>query len=55
MTTKKIDADKQYRVKLKRVVKLGEGRTVLHPRNDNVIKGRVLETILDFVASYEEA
>ena len=49
-----IDPDKSYRIKLSRVVKVGfEGRIVLAPRNDNVVKGNVLETIRDSVTDIE--
>lgn len=54
MASKKIDPEKHYRIKLKRVVAAVEGRPLLHPRNDNVVKGKVLVTIEEFVDSYEE-
>jgi hypothetical protein len=56
----KIDADKSYRVTLARVVRMGRnGRTVLHPKNDNVLSGKALlawsTEDRDAIAKIEEA
>ena len=46
-----IEPDKQYRVFLTKPVMLG--RTMLHPKADNVIKGKALATIVDKVDRYD--
>ena len=56
----KIDADKSYRVTLARVVRTGRnGRTILHPKNDNVLSGKALlawpAEDRDAIAQIEEA
>jgi hypothetical protein len=50
-----IDPDVLYRIVIKRAVRLGRnGETVLSPRaSENLVKGKVLLTILDDVTSYE--
>lgn len=56
----KIEADKAYRVELARVVRTGrDGRTILHPKHDNVVSGRALlawpAADRDAIAKIEEA
>ena len=49
-----VDDEKQYRVKLKKVVLLGDG-SALTPTTDNVIRGDFLKTVSeDAIDSYEE-
>ncbi|WP_298962199.1 hypothetical protein [uncultured Methylobacterium sp.] len=54
MEEKTINPEKSYRVKLKRSVEISP-HVFARPNDDVVVKGRVLETILDDVLSYEEA
>lgn len=47
-----VDPDAQYRVVLTRTVKVGSA--VLRPRNENIVKGKLIETLGDAVESYEK-
>jgi hypothetical protein len=48
------DDGKQYRVRLKKPVRVSE-HVVMTPATDNVVKGKVLKTLPEeAVASYEE-
>lgn len=51
--TPAIEPDKQYRVKMARVVK--SGGVILRPRDEVILKGRVLDKVKADVASFEEA
>jgi hypothetical protein len=51
-----VQPEQYYKVKLSRVVQLGpNGETVLSPMTENIVKGKVLESLGDAIESYEPA
>lgn len=53
MTKPKIDPDKQYEIKISKVIRLPELELVLNPRNRNFVSGVLLAKIIGDVDSYE--
>ena len=53
--TSNAQPEEYYKVKLNKVVKLGEGdtATVLHPMSENIVKGKILSQLGDALESYE--